>query len=63
MVDGDDAFISEGSIIMPSVTIGEGAIVAANSFVNKDVKPWMIVGGSPAKIIGEREKVKLPPTD
>jgi len=59
----DDAFISEGSVIMPGVTIGQGAVVAGNSFVNKDIAPWTIVGGSPAKMIGEREKVKFPPLD
>lgn len=59
----DDAFISENSIVMPNVKIGQGAIVTANSFVNKDVAPWTIVGGNPAKFIAEREKVKFPPPD
>jgi acetyltransferase-like isoleucine patch superfamily enzyme len=59
----DDAFISENSIIMPNVKIGQGAVVTANSFVNKDVAPWAIVGGNPAKFITEREKVKYPPPD
>lgn len=59
----DDAFVSENSLIMPNVKIGQGAIVTANSFVNKDVPPWTIVGGNPAKYIAEREKVKFPPLD
>lgn len=63
IVIGDDAFISEGSVIMPGVTIGNGAVVAANSFVNRDIEAWKIVGGSPAKVIGERERVKLPCPD
>ena len=59
----DDAFIAESSVVMPGVRIGEGAVVAAHSFVNKDVAPWAIVGGSPAQVIGERERVKFPPID
>jgi acetyltransferase-like isoleucine patch superfamily enzyme len=59
----DDAFISENSIIMPNITIGQGAVVTANSFVNKDVQPWTIVGGNPAKVIAEREKVKFSALD
>ncbi len=36
-------------MIMPGVTIGEGAVIAANSVVTKDVEPYSIVGGNPAK--------------
>ena len=39
------------SIIMPGVTIGEGAMVGAGSVVTKDVEPWTIVAGSPAKVV------------
>ena len=39
---------------MPGVTIGEGAVVAANSVVTKDVAPYSIVGGSPAKVVKYR---------
>lgn len=41
-------------MIMPGVTIGEGAIILSGSVVTKDVDPWMIVGGNPAKPIRER---------
>ena len=41
---------------MPGVTIGEGALVGSNAFVNKDLEPWGIYVGSPVKKIGEREK-------
>ncbi|MBW7952730.1 MAG: antibiotic acetyltransferase, partial [Chitinophagaceae bacterium] len=41
------------SIILKGVTIGEGAIVAAGSVVTKDVAPYTIVGGNPAKFIKE----------
>lgn len=41
---------------MPGVTIGEGAIVLAGSVVTKDVEPWTIVGGNPAKLIKMRKQ-------
>ena len=50
----DYAWISVRAIILPNVTIGEGAVVAAGAVVTKDVEPYTIVGGVPAKKIGER---------
>ncbi|MEO0061550.1 MAG: hypothetical protein RLZZ08_110 [Pseudomonadota bacterium] len=47
-----DAWIGFGATILKSVTIGEGAIVAAQSLVTKDVAPFAIVAGNPAKVIG-----------
>lgn len=52
----DNAFIFSNAMIMPGVTIGEGAIVLAGSVVTKDVEPWTIVGGNPAKKIRNRNK-------
>jgi acetyltransferase-like isoleucine patch superfamily enzyme len=49
----DDVWIGAMSIILKGVTIGEGAIVGAGSVVTKDVPPWAIVAGNPAKIIRE----------
>ncbi|MCE8953658.1 acyltransferase [Bacteroides thetaiotaomicron] len=43
--------IGLGAIIMPGVTIGEGAAVAAGALVTKDVMPWTIVAGCPARVI------------
>jgi acetyltransferase-like isoleucine patch superfamily enzyme len=40
-----------GTIVMPGVTIGEGAIVGAGSLVTKDIPPWAVAAGSPAKVI------------
>lgn len=47
----DWAYIGAGSQIMPGVTIGEGALVAAGSIVTKSVPPRMVVGGNPARVI------------
>ena len=51
---GNDVYIGANCVIMP-VTVGEGAIIGAGSFVNKDLDPWGIYAGSPAKKIGEHE--------
>jgi chloramphenicol O-acetyltransferase type B len=53
----DGAWIGMRAMIMPGVTIGEGAVVAANSVVTKDVEPYAIVGGNPAKVIKLRFEV------
>lgn len=55
----DYVFIGPRSIILPGVKIGRGAIVAAAAVVTKDVPPYAIVGGVPAKIIGERKNKNL----
>lgn len=51
---GDDVWVGAGSIIMAGVTIGDGAIIAAGSVVTKDVAPYCIYGGTPAKKIKDR---------
>lgn len=51
----DSTWISARAIVLPGVTIGEGAVVGAGSVVTKDVEPWTVVGGNPAKVIGKRE--------
>jgi len=50
----DDVWVGYGSIIMSGIKIGKGAIVAAGSVVTKNVKPYAIVGGNPAKLIKYR---------
>lgn len=51
---GNDVWIGYNSTIMPGVTIGDGAIIASNSTIVKDVEPYTIVGGNPAKEIRKR---------
>jgi maltose O-acetyltransferase len=57
VVIGDYAFIGPRVIVLPGVAIGKGAVVAAGAVITKDVPEYTIVGGVPAKEIGER-KVK-----
>ncbi|WKY60496.1 CatB-related O-acetyltransferase [Vibrio sp. SNU_ST1] len=50
----DGVWLGMRAMIMPGVTIGEGAVVASNSVVAKDVEPYSIVAGSPAKVVKHR---------
>jgi len=50
----DDCWIASNSIILAGVTVGKGSVVAAGSVVTKDVPPYSVVGGNPAKIIKSR---------
>lgn len=52
---GDFVFIGPRAIILPGVSIGKGAVVAAGAVVTKSVSPFAIVGGVPAQVIGERK--------
>jgi acetyltransferase-like isoleucine patch superfamily enzyme len=54
IIIGNDVWIGEGVTIMSGVVIGDGAIIAANSHVVKNVSPYSIVGGNPAKFIKYR---------
>jgi acetyltransferase-like isoleucine patch superfamily enzyme len=52
---GNDVLIGANAVVQPGCNIGDGAVIAAGSVVNKDVPPYAIVAGVPAKVIGERE--------
>jgi len=54
----DDVWVAANCTIGLGVRVGKGSIIAANSFVNKDVPPFTIVGGVPAKTIGSRIRSK-----
>jgi len=53
---GSRAWIACRAIVLPGVTIGEGAIVAAGAVVTRDVPPYTIVAGAPARAVGERNR-------
>lgn len=56
VVIGDRAWVSSRVTILPGKIIGEGAVVAAGAVVTKNVEPYAVVGGVPAKVIGSRNR-------
>jgi carbonic anhydrase/acetyltransferase-like protein (isoleucine patch superfamily) len=60
---GSGAVIGIGAVVLSGATVGEGAVVAANSLVVKDVEPWTVVMGNPARAVSTRDKVRFPPPD
>ena len=54
VVIGDDVWLGTKCIVLPGITIGDGAVVGAGAVVTKDVEPYAIVAGVPAKPIGKR---------
>jgi acetyltransferase-like isoleucine patch superfamily enzyme len=52
---GDFAWLASRCIVLPGVKIGKGAVIASGAVVTKDVEPFTVVGGVPAKKIGERK--------
>jgi putative colanic acid biosynthesis acetyltransferase WcaF len=52
---GEGVWVAADVFVAPGVTIGDGAVVAARSTVTKDVEPWTVVAGTPAKVLKKRE--------
>jgi acetyltransferase-like isoleucine patch superfamily enzyme len=52
---GRDVWIGRGSCVLPGVTIGEGAVIGANSVVTRDIHPFAVVAGAPAQVIKTRD--------
>jgi virginiamycin A acetyltransferase len=58
-VIGNDVWIGNSAVIMPGVKIGDGAIIASHSVITKDVEPYSIVGGNPARNIRMRFDIDI----
>ena len=54
VIMGNDIWIGSGTLILSGISIGDGAIIAARSVVTKDVEPYAVVGGNPARKIKAR---------
>jgi maltose O-acetyltransferase len=51
----DDVWIGSRVIILPGVTVGRGAVIGAGAVVTKNVQPYAVVAGNPARVVGRRE--------
>jgi putative colanic acid biosynthesis acetyltransferase WcaF len=60
IVIGEDAFLGARAFVLPGVTVGTGAVVSACAMVTRDVEPWTVVAGNPAKPIGRRPPLSEP---
>ncbi|PLR19781.1 MULTISPECIES: DapH/DapD/GlmU-related protein [Pantoea] len=59
VIIGNDVWIGHGVIVLPGVAVGDGAVLAAGAVVTKEVPPYTIVGGVPAKVIRARFAVDI----
>jgi len=55
VVVGNDVWIGAGSIILPGVTIGDGAIISAGTVLSKSIPPFALVAGNPGRVVGWRK--------
>lgn len=54
IIIGNDVWIGMNALILPGVSIGDGAVIGAESVVTKSVEPYRIVAGNPARVVGKR---------
>jgi acetyltransferase-like isoleucine patch superfamily enzyme len=54
VIVGNDVWIGHAAILLPGITVGDGAVIAAGAVVSRDVAPYTIVGGVPARAIRKR---------
>ena len=54
VIVGNDVWIGHAAILLPGVTVGDGAVIGAGAVVSRDVAPYTIVGGVPARVIRKR---------
>ncbi|SMD10254.1 DapH/DapD/GlmU-related protein [Rhizobium sp. RU36D] len=59
VIIGHDVWIGHGATVLPGVTVGNGAVIGAGAVVSRDVAPYTIVGGVPAKLIRDRFTAEL----
>ena len=55
IIVGNDVWIGSNAVILPNITIGDGAIIGAGAVVTKNIEPYTIVGGVPARLIKKRD--------
>jgi len=63
VIIGDDVWIGSNCVVLPGLSIGDGSVLGAGSVVTKDVEPFSIVSGVPARVIGSRRLAAGPVTD
>ncbi len=54
---GDDVWIGAGAILIPGITVGDHAVIAAGAVITKDVPAWHVAGGVPAKVLKDRREM------
>jgi acetyltransferase-like isoleucine patch superfamily enzyme len=59
---GDDVWIGAAAVILPGVDIGNHAVIGAGAVVRENVSPWSIVGGVPARVLGQRSNAHKDPS-